>query len=485
MSIWLKANVVILPNWQAIYYNQHPVKQTDIQKIQIFFLSLQVKTKTCKFFLTMFQNKKVAFFTLGCKLNYSESSTLARKFEDIGFERVDFKEQADVYVINSCSVTEQSDKKSRNIIRQAIRRNPNAFVAVIGCYAQLRPDAIASIRGVDLVLGTHEKYSIIERLGNLSKHPEAEIYTSKPREQKQFHQAYSYGDRTRSFLKVQDGCNYFCTYCTIPIARGVSRNDTIANTVAEARRIADNNVKEIILTGINIGDFGRSTGENLIDLIQELDKVKGIERFRISSIEPNLLTDEIIDFVSHSNRFAPHFHIPLQCGSDEVLKLMKRHYTRDVFAHRVAMIKATMPYAFIGVDIIAGTNGETDEFFRDSYNFVRDLDVSQLHAFPYSERPNTKALCIPGKVAVDERHHRCQQLIELSERKLRHFYELNLGSTHKVLFESEHIKGRIFGFTDNYIRVETDYDAQLVNQVRNVRLTAINPGGHVDIEFVE
>ncbi len=433
----------------------------------------------------MFQNKKIAFFTLGCKLNYSETSTLARKFEDIGFDRVDFKEQADVYVVNSCSVTEQSDKKSRNIIRQAIRRNPNAFVAVIGCYAQLRPDAIASIEGVDLVLGTHEKYSITEHLGDLSKHPDTEIYTSKPRERKQFHQAYSYGDRTRSFLKVQDGCNYFCTYCTIPIARGVSRNDTIANTVAEARRIASNNVKEIILTGINIGDFGRSTGENLLDLIHGLDEVEGIERFRISSIEPNLLTDEIIDFVSHSKRFAPHFHIPLQCGSDEVLKLMKRHYTRDVFAHRVATIKAAMPHAFIGVDIIAGTNGETDEFFHDSYNFVRDLDVSQLHAFPYSERPNTKALSIPGKVDVEERHHRCLQLIELSERKLHHFYELNLGSVRKALFESEHTKGRIFGFTDNYIRVETDFDAQLVNQVRNVRLIAINSDGHVDIEFVE
>ncbi|MDP4185086.1 MAG: tRNA (N(6)-L-threonylcarbamoyladenosine(37)-C(2))-methylthiotransferase MtaB [Bacteroidota bacterium] len=433
----------------------------------------------------MYQNKKVAFFTLGCKLNYSETSTLARKFEQQGFTRVDFKEEADVYVVNSCSVTEQSDKKSRNIIRQAIRRNPKALVAVVGCYAQLRPDAIASINGVDLILGTHEKYSITERLGDLTKKPETEIFTSKPREQKQFHQAYSYGDRTRSFLKVQDGCNYFCTYCTIPMARGVSRNDTIANTVAEAEKIASNGIKEIILTGINIGDFGRSTGERFIDLIKELDKVEGIERFRISSIEPNLLEDEIIEFVSQSRRFAPHFHIPLQSGSDDVLHLMKRRYTRDIFAHRVETIKKLMPHAFIGVDLIAGTNGETEEFFLDSYNFIRDLDVTQLHAFPYSERPNTQALNIQGPVSVDERRNRCQQLIELSGRKLHHFYEQHLGTKHNVLFESQRSKGKMFGFTDNYIRVELPYNAKLINQIHTVELIGINANGHVDIRLIE
>lgn len=432
-----------------------------------------------------YSGKQFAIFTLGCKLNFSESSEMGHMLEKIGFSRVDFKEKADLYIVHSCSVTEQSDKKSRNIIRQAIRRNPEAMVIVAGCYAQLKPDAIAQIEGVDFILGTHEKYNLTSRLGDLSKNDRPEIYTSKPKDIKQFHKAYSFGDRTRSFLKVQDGCNYYCTYCTIPFARGTSRNDTIENTVKEAQNIAAKGIKEVILTGVNIGDFGQTTGESFFDLVKALDEVEGIERFRISSIEPNLLTDEIIEFVSQSKRFAPHFHIPLQSGSNDVLELMKRRYKREVFAHRVEKIKEVMPHAFIGVDMIAGTNGETADFFRDSYNFIRDLDVSQIHAFPYSERANTKALKIEGKVDVQERKNRCQELIELSDRKLRHFYQSQLGQTRSVLFEEQQNEGLMFGFTDNYVRVETSYDKTLVNNVSRVKLEHVNDRKHVEITIVE
>ncbi|MCL3781648.1 tRNA (N(6)-L-threonylcarbamoyladenosine(37)-C(2))-methylthiotransferase MtaB [Prolixibacteraceae bacterium JC049] len=431
-----------------------------------------------------YTGKQFAIFTLGCKLNFSESSEMAQLLEKEGLSRVDFKELADLYIIHSCSVTEQSDKKSRNIIRQAIRRNPKAMVIVAGCYAQLKPDAIAQIEGVDFILGTHEKYNLTSRLGDLSKNEYPQIFTSKPKEIKNFHKAYSFGDRTRSFLKVQDGCNYYCTYCTIPYARGISRNDTIENTVAEAKNIAAKGIKEVILTGVNIGDFGQSTNESFFDLVKALDEVEGIERFRISSIEPNLITDEIIEFVAQSKRFAPHFHIPLQSGSDDVLSLMKRRYKREVFAHRVEKIKLTMPHAFIGVDMIAGTNGETNEFFIDSYNFIRDLDVSQIHAFPYSERANTQALKIEGKVDVPVRKERCQQLINLSERKLRHFYQSQLGRECKALFEEQQNEGKMFGFTDNYVRVELPYNKELVNQVCQVRLEKVNEQNHVEVTVI-
>ncbi len=417
-----------------------------------------------------YQGKTVAFYTLGCKLNFSETSTMAQKFEDIGFQRTDFKEQADVYVLNSCSVTAESDKKSRNYIRSAIRRNPKALVLVTGCYAQLKANDLAQIEGVDYVLGSAEKLNVTSYLNNLVKTDETVISLTPFKEINDFHKAYSYGDRTRSFLKVQDGCNYFCTYCTIPMARGKSRNDTIDNTVEEAKLISQKGIKEVILTGVNIGDFGRSSNETFFDLVKALDEVEGIERYRISSIEPNLLTDEIIDFVANSKRFAPHFHLPLQSGSNEVLKLMKRKYNRELFAERVTHIKKVIPHAFIGVDVIAGTNGETEAYFSDTYNFLRDLDISQLHPFPYSERPNTAALKIDGVVPKTIRKERVQRLIELSNRKLRLFYEQSVGDMHSVLFEQSNVNNKILGWTDNYIRVEVPWDKNLVNKVFDVKL---------------
>ena len=428
-----------------------------------------------------YKGKKAAFFTLGCKLNFSETSTIARHFEVMGFNRVDFKEQADVYVINSCSVTAESDKKSRNIIRQAIRRNPNAIVVVTGCYAQLQPDIIQEIKGVDFILGTNAKFRMTDFMDGLQKREKPFVLLQSQQKNKDFFHAASWGDRTRSFLKVQDGCDYFCTYCTIPFARGRSRNDTIINTVEKAKETVNQGIKEIILTGVNIGDFGKSTNEKFIDLLRGLDEVEGLERIRISSVEPNLLTDEIIEFVSTAKRIAPHFHLPLQSGSNDVLKLMQRKYNRELFAERVSKIKSVMPHAFIGVDIIAGTNGETEEFFLDSYNFVKDLDISQLHAFPYSERPGTKALELKPIVSVDERKRRTHQLITLSEKKLRYFYEQNTGIETSVLWENESHEKRLKGFTENYIRVETDYNPNLVNQVSQVKLSKINTDGNFEI----
>jgi threonylcarbamoyladenosine tRNA methylthiotransferase MtaB len=427
-----------------------------------------------------YSGKRVAFFTLGCKLNFSETSTMARKFEVMGFERVDYKEIADVYVVNSCSVTAESDKKSRNMIRVAIKRNPEALMMVTGCYAQLKSKEISEIEGVDYVLGSGEKMNIISYINDLHKTGNPVIHITDHRKINNFFSSYSFGDRTRSFLKVQDGCNYYCTFCTIPIARGMSRNDTIANTVEEARVIAGKGIKEIILTGVNIGDFGRSTDETFFDLVKALDDVEGIERFRISSVEPNLLSDEIIEFVASSKRFAPHFHIPLQSGSNEVLELMKRKYKREVFAERVERIKKLMPDAFIGVDVIAGTNGETEQYFEDTYRFILDLDITQLHVFPYSERPGTFALQIPHKVPVHERHERVKRLIDLSERKRRLFYESQLESVRKVLFEADKKHNRMFGFTDNYIRVETSWDQSHVNQVFGFKLEKINLEGNVE-----
>jgi threonylcarbamoyladenosine tRNA methylthiotransferase MtaB len=331
--------------------------------------------------------KKASFYTLGCKLNFSETSSIARRFEEVGFERTDFSEKADVVVINSCSVTAEGDKKTRNIIRQAIRKNPGSLIVVTGCYAQLQPEVIQKIAGVDLVLGSAEKLNITEFLGNLDKKEQTEVHIQQSKQIKEYFHAYSFGDHTRSFLKVQDGCDYYCTYCTIPFARGRSRNDSISNTIAEAQEIVAKGTLEVILTGVNIGDFGKSTKEEFIDLLKELDKVENLQRIRISSVEPNLLTDEIIELVAQSKHIMPHFHLPLQSGSNEVLALMKRKYKREVFESRVAKIRKEIPTAFIGVDVIAGTNGETDELFRDSYRFIADLDVTQLHAFPYSERP--------------------------------------------------------------------------------------------------
>ena len=429
--------------------------------------------------LMEYSGKKASFYTLGCKLNFSETSSIARRFEEVGFERVEFTDHADAIVINSCSVTAEGDKKTRNIIRQAVRKNPEALIIVTGCYAQLQPETIEKIEGVDLIIGSSEKQNITEYLGNLNKKEQTEIHIQKPKEIKNYFHAYSFGDRTRSFLKVQDGCDYYCTYCTIPFARGRSRNDSIQNTVAEAREIVAKGTLEIILTGVNIGDFGKSTGEKFIDLLRELDQIEDLKRIRISSVEPNLLTDEIIEFAAQSQRIMPHFHLPLQSGSNDVLSLMKRKYKREVFESRVAKIKAEIPNAFIGVDVIAGTNGETDDFFRDSYRFIADLDVSQLHAFPYSERPGTKALEIKPVVPVDERKHRTQRLISLSDRKTEDFCRQNLGSVHEVLFEEQKDKKSISGFTDNYIKVETDYHENLQNHIVSVRLENILPNGNV------
>jgi len=426
-----------------------------------------------------YSGKKASFYTLGCKLNFAETSSIAQRFEDIGFLRVEFSEQADVIVINSCSVTAEGDKKTRNIIRQAIRKNPLSMVVVTGCYAQLQPEIIQKIEGVDLIIGSAGKQNIPDYLGNLIKKEEPEIHIQAPNEIRKYFHAYSFGDRTRSFLKVQDGCDYYCTYCTIPFARGRSRNDSIANTVAEARVIADKGTREIILTGVNIGDFGKSTGEKFIDLLRGLEQIENLKRIRISSVEPNLLTDEIIEFAAQSKRIMPHFHLPLQSGSNEVLTLMKRKYKREVFESRVAKIKREIPQAFIGVDVIAGTNGETDEFFNDSYRFIADLDISQLHAFPYSERPGTKALELKPVIPVDERKHRTQRLISLSERKTEHFYRQHLDSIHEVLFEEQKDKKSLSGFTDNYIRVETEYREELENQIIQVKLEKLLPNGNV------
>ena len=430
-----------------------------------------------------FKDKTVAFATLGCKLNFSETSTIARSFEEKGFKRVNFKEKADVYVINTCSVTDSADKKSKTVIRQAARLNPAAFIVVTGCYAQLKPDEAAQIEGVDLVVGANDKFNITKYLENLGKHQEGEVHTCAFGEISEFQHAFSYGDRTRSFLKVQDGCNYFCTYCTIPMARGKSRNPSIESIVNEARDAADQGIREIILTGVNIGDFGQSTGETFLELIKALDEVETLGRIRIGSVEPNLLTDEVITFMAESKKIAPHFHIPLQAGTDEVLLLMKRRYTTELFAHRILKIRELLPFAFIGVDLIAGMNGETEELFDKAYQFIDSLDISELHVFPYSERKNTRALKIEGIVPIEERRHRAQQLIELSEYKLKGFYRKNIEKKATVLFENEKRKGVMQGWTENYIKVETPYNPELQNKFRTVRLCGINENGTINIRF--
>ncbi len=431
-----------------------------------------------------YKGKKAAFYTLGCKLNFSETSTIAGAFKEVGFERVDFDEKADVYVINTCSVTNQGDKTSRNIIRKAAKQNPDAMVIVVGCYSQLKPEEVGHIEGVDLVLGTQEKFHIPAYLGDLSKKEFTEIKTTRLADITSYHKAFSWGDRTRSFLKIQDGCDYYCTYCTIPYARGRSRNDTIKNTAAEAKKAVDKGFKELILTGVNIGDFGKSTGENFVDLLKALEQVEGLKRLRLGSIEPNLLKDEIIEMVAKSKVIMPHFHLPLQAGSDEVLELMKRKYNTQLFANKIHRIREIVPHAFIGVDVIAGTNGETDEYFQLSYDFLNSLEISQLHAFTYSERSGTQALKINGKVEVEERKHRTQKYINLSEKKLRAFYEKYLGTEHTVLFEEQKKHNKMVGFTDNYIKIEIPYNENLVNQLGTVKLKSILPNGHVAVEFI-
>ena len=420
------------------------------------------------------QQRRVNFHTLGCKLNFSESSTLAREFEEGGFVRVAPDAEADICVVNSCSVTEHADKKCRNLIRKLHRRNPGAIIAVTGCYAQLKPQEIAAIEGVDIVLGNNDKGDLYKRVLELPGKGRAQVYSCDADSLTSFFAAFSSGDRTRAFLKVQDGCDYKCAYCTIHYARGGSRNMPVADLVAEARRIAAAGQKEIVLTGVNTGDFGRTTGEKFIDLLRALDGVDGIERYRISSIEPNLITDEAIDFVACSRRFAPHFHIPLQSGSDEVLKLMRRRYDTTLFRHKIEKIKEVMPHAFIGVDVIVGTRGETDTCFEEARTFIESLDISQLHVFSYSERPGTQALKIDHVVDPKTKHARSQQLLDISDRKLHAFYEAHIGQKANVLFEQTRKGGMMHGFTENYIKVEIPYDHSLVNETRQVILEGWN-----------
>lgn len=419
-------------------------------------------------------NRSVAFYTLGCKLNYSESSSLNQQLEKIGYTTKDFTEGPDVYVINTCSVTDHADKKCKKIVREALKYNPNAFVAVIGCYAQLKPGEIATIEGVDLVLGAAEKFNLTQHLDNITKKEKAEIAHSNIKKVVDFVPGFSGDDRTRSFLKVQDGCDYFCSFCTIPLARGSSRSLNVSDTLKVARTLAATDVKEVVLTGCNLGDFGVNHDESFLDLIRELDKVDGIMRYRISSIEPNLLKDEIIDFVANSNKFLPHFHIPLQSGSNTILKAMRRRYLRELYEEKINKIKAVMPDCAIGVDVIVGFPGETHEEFLKTYNFLNGLDVSYFHVFPYSERPNTTAWKMSDIVPVKVRGERTQQLMNLSEKKRQFFYRSCLGKTYPVLFEKEEREGKMYGFTPNYIRVEADYDPMLINEIVDVKLESIN-----------
>lgn len=431
-----------------------------------------------KFFVmidtSVFQDKTAVYYTLGCKLNFSETSTIGELLKSVGVRSARRGEIADICVINTCSVTEVADKKCRQAIHRLVKNHPGAFVVVTGCYAQLKPEQVASIEGVDLVLGAEQKGRLLDYLNGLSKNEKGLAVTSALKDISTFAPSCSRGDRTRYFLKVQDGCDYFCSYCTIPFARGRSRNGKIADLVAQAQRAADQGGKEIVLTGVNIGDFGKSTGESFLDLIKELDKVEGIERYRISSIEPNLLTDEVIAFVASSRAFMPHFHIPLQSGCDEVLKLMRRRYDTELFASKVRRIKEIMPHAFIGVDVIVGARGETEEFFEKAYRFLEGLDVTQLHVFSYSERPGTQALKIDYVVSQEEKHRRSQLLLELSEKKTHNFYASYIGKEAVALMEKSKAGTPMHGFTNNYLRVELPYDESLDNCLVHVRLEGFN-----------
>lgn len=434
--------------------------------------------------------KKVAFYTLGCKLNFAETSTIARSFEEEGYIRVDFDDPADIYVINTCSVTENADKQFKQIVRKALKTNPKAFLAAVGCYAQLKPEELASVDGVDLVLGAKEKFNITQYIDDLTKNNEGVVHSCEIAETDFYVGSYSIGDRTRAFLKVQDGCDYKCTYCTIPMARGISRSDTIENILSNAKKISDKGIKEIVLTGVNIGDYGKGEFGNkkhehtFLELVQALDKVEGIERLRISSIEPNLIKDETIDFIAQSNSFVPHFHIPLQSGSNEILKKMKRRYLRELYVSRVAKIREVMPDACIGVDVIVGFPGETDEHFLETYHFLNELDISYLHVFTYSERDNTEAVLMDGVVPDEVRAKRSKMLRGLSAKKRNAFYESQLGKEKTVLFESDNKQGYIHGFTENYVKVKAPWDPALVNTLHKVKLTKIDVDGMVRFEFV-
>ena len=423
---------------------------------------------------TVFQNKRAAYYTLGCKLNFAETSAIGRQLLDAGVTRARRGQQADICVINTCSVTELADKKGRQAIRKAIQENPSAFVVVTGCYAQLKPEEIAKIEGVDLVLGAEQKLDVVKYLDDLHKKDKGEVVTSKTHRIRSFVPSVSADDRTRYFLKVQDGCDYFCSFCTIPFARGRSRNGSIADLVKQAEQVVQEGGKEIVLTGVNIGDFGRTTKEPFIDLLHALDKVEGIERFRISSIEPNLLTDEIITFVAGSHRFAPHFHMPLQAGSDAVLQMMKRKYDTALFRHKVEMIKRILPDAFIGVDVIVGVRGETDAYYEESKKFIESLDMSQLHVFTYSERPGTQALQIDYTVDPRKKHARSKMLLDISDEKLHRFYASQQGTLRKVLFEHTKRGGKMHGFTENYVKLYADYDPLLVNRITEVTVGTYN-----------
>jgi threonylcarbamoyladenosine tRNA methylthiotransferase MtaB len=431
----------------------------------------------------MQQYRKVAYYTLGCKLNFSETSTITRLFNDAGYAKVDFEDRPDIYIINTCSVTENADKKCKQLVKRAMGINPSAFVVVIGCYAQLKPDEIAAIPGVDMVLGANEKFNLVDHIEQLElKEDKARVFNENIKQTTDFIPAFSFGDRTRSFLKIQDGCDYFCTFCTIPLARGKSRNASIKDTVLEAQKIAETDIKEVVLTGVNIGDFGQGGEENFFGLIRELDKVDGIDRYRISSIEPNLLSNEIIDFcLNESKRFVPHFHIPLQSGNDRLLKAMRRKYERALYAERVSQIKSIRPDACIGVDVIVGFPGETDEEFLDSLNFLKDLDISYLHVFTYSERANTTAVKLGDAVPMHVRKERSKQLHILSEKKKRAFYESQLGTVRTILFEQEEDEGIMYGFTENYVKVKMPFDANLVNTFASLKLDSIDRDGIVKV----
>ncbi len=423
---------------------------------------------------TVFQNKKAVYYTLGCKLNFSETSTIGKILKEAGVRTARKGEVADICIVNTCSVTEVADKKCRQAIHRLAKENPGAFIVVTGCYAQLKPGQVADIEGVDLVLGAEQKGDLIKYLGDMQKREHGEAVTTASKDIRKFSPSCERGDRTRYFLKVQDGCDYFCSYCTIPFARGRSRNGSIADIVKQAEEVAAEGGKEIVITGVNTGDFGKSTGENFFDLVKALDEVEGIERYRISSIEPNLLTDEIIEFVSKSKRFMPHFHIPLQSGCDEVLKLMRRRYDTALFAEKIQNIKSLMPDAFIGVDVIVGTRGETEEYFEKAYQFIKGLDVTQLHVFSYSERPGTQALKIDHVVSPDEKHERSQRLLAISDEKTKAFYRKHIGREMKVLMEHSKEGVPMHGFTDNYIRVELKRDNELDNRIITVRLEGFN-----------
>lgn len=422
-----------------------------------------------------------AFYTLGCKLNFAETSTISRQLIEAGFIKKNFEDGADVYVINTCSVTDHADRKCKKVVAEALRKNENAKIIIVGCYAQLKPEEIAAIPGVDLVLGAHEKFNVVDFLPKVKESGKAIIHQRKISETSFFIPSYSIADRTRTFLKVQDGCDYVCAFCTIPRARGRSRNESIANTIKVAKEVAATDTKEVVLTGVNIGDFGKSTNETFFDLVKELDQIDGIERIRISSIEPNLLTNEIIEFVAKSNKFLPHFHIPLQSGSNKILSLMRRRYERDVYTSRVNYIKTIMPDACIGVDVIVGFPNETEEDFIDTYNYLNELDISYLHVFTYSERSNTAAAKMDGKVNVAERKRRNEMLTILSEKKRRGFYESQLNKTAYVLFEAENDGNEMYGFTENYVKVKTSYDPLLVNEIQKVKLKSIEKDGLVSV----